>query len=265
MSEEESAENLDVPATDAVTELAVKMGFNPDWDGPEDQKKTPDEYILNTNKALRQASSDVSGLKSQVSDMSNTMQEFTASQAKQLKQALDSQRTRLEAERTQAVAEGDTEAFQKLDSELKTLEPTLPTAPVVNARQQAIESAERVFESKHAWYNGKDIDSVVMTSDAVNLAISLGRSNPDLSADQLFEQLEQGMQIKYPEKFASPSNKPTLLSPNTTPPSQPDSVWGKMLQEYPEAQAVFDDAVSKGQFENSTSGKEKYAKIVMEN
>ena len=265
MSEEEAGEQLEAPSVDAVTELAVKMGFNPDWDGPEDQKKTPDEYILNTNKALRQASSDVSGLKSQVSDMSTTMQEFTASQAKQLKQALDAQRTRLEAERTQAVAEGDTEAFQKLDSELKTLEPTLPTAPAVNPRQQAIEAAERAFESKHAWYNGKDIDSVVMTSDAVNLAISLGRSNPDLPADELFEQLEQGMQIKYPEKFASPSNKPTLLSPNTTQPSQPDSVWGKMLQEYPEAQGVFDNFVEEKRFENTAAGKEKYAKLVMEN
>ncbi|MHA2066290.1 MAG: hypothetical protein ACXABY_18115, partial [Candidatus Thorarchaeota archaeon] len=120
MSEEEGSTEIEAPAADAVTELAVKMGFNPDWDGPEDQKKTPDEYILNTNKALRQASSDVSGLKNQVAEMSTTMQEFTASQAKQLKQALDAQRTRLEAERTQAVAEGDTEAFQKLDSELKT-------------------------------------------------------------------------------------------------------------------------------------------------
>jgi len=263
MSEE--AEQLESPEVDAVTKLAVEMGYNPDWDGPEDQKKTPDEYILNTNKALRQASSDVGELKNQVSGMSKTMEEFTANQAKQLKQALDSQRTRLEAERSQAVAEGDTEAFHKLDSELKTLEPTPPTAPAVNARQQSIEAAERAFESKHAWYNGKDIDSVVMTSDAVNLAISLGRSNPDLPADELFKQLEQGMQIKYPEKFASPSNKPTLLSPNTTPPSKPDSVWGQMLQEYPEAKDVFADAVSKGQFEDTAAGKEKYAKLVMEN
>ena len=265
MSEEEAGEQLEAPEVDAVTKLAVEMGYNPSWNGPEDQKKTPDEYILNTNKALRQASSDVGELKNQVSGMSKTMEEFTANQAKQLKQALDSQRKRLEEERSQAVAEGDTEAFHKLDSELKTLEPTIPTAPAVNARQQAIEAAERAFEQKHAWYNGKDIDSVVMTSDAVNLAISLGRSNPDLPADELFKQLEQGMQIKYPEKFASPSNKPTLLSPNTTPPSKPDSVWSQMLQEYPEAKDVFADAVSKGQFEDTAAGKEKYAKLVMEN
>lgn len=102
-----------------------------------------------------------------------------------------------------------------------------------------------------------------MTAFALQVSSALGSSNRQYSPEEYFKKIEDAVSSQYPEQFASPSHKPTQVSPTSTPKAKGKTVWDNMLVEYPEAQEVFSDYVSDGTFKDNAADKEKYAKGVM--
>ena len=64
-------------AVDPVEAIAEKMGWNPNWEGPEEDKTTAEEYIMNGQKILRQSSTDIASLKSNLESIEGQMKDMS--------------------------------------------------------------------------------------------------------------------------------------------------------------------------------------------
>lgn len=252
---EKEAENTEA----SVEELAEQLGWNPNWEGPEDERVSAKDYILRQQDILKKSSEDMSSLKDTVTQMRSQMQEMAENQGKEVTRALESQKRRLMEEREKAVTEGDTEAFKKADEALSSLQ----DAPKENPREKEFLEGYKQFQARHKDWWGKDW---AMTGMAKNIAEVVGAANPDMSADEFYSTVEEEVKKAYPEKFSQPSHRPTQVSGDKPPKKSDSTAWNKLMEEFPDAnpEGVFQGFVKQGIYKDTREDREKYAKAVLE-
>ena len=186
-----------------LTELqtfARGQGWNPNFDGPE--AKTAEEFLNETQNIMRQASQDVNRLKSDIEDLKK-------GQTQSLMDGL-SQRQDLEPERRREKANaGDMDGY---DLVAKTIS-GLPTAAPVKELEDPVKvkylNVENRFVGEAKWYNGSSKDEVQMTMTANQAAAALSMQQIEsMTEEQIYSAIEGSVQRAFPEKFASPKQKP---------------------------------------------------------
>lgn len=261
--ESEEPEVVEEPTdTDPIEALAVSMGYNPDWQGDESEKVSAEEYIKRTDRINRQASKDIRELKQQLSGYDARMQEIAVNSSRQMKAALDSQKARLTEERNAAVEVGDTERFNKIQTEMDSLA-SAPEPAQVDPRKAESEREEAEFKARNPWYKGTTPAHRAMTTFALQASKDIGADNPNMPIEEYFQAIEDTVKYQYAAEFANPSHKPTQVSPTSSPKAKGKTVWDGMLAEYPEAKDYFNDFVADGTYKDTAADKEKYAKEVM--
>jgi len=250
-----SEEAIETSVEDTLESVARRMG----WD--HEGERSAGEFVFTTNKMLKKSSNSNKELLAKMDAMQTKMENMAMDTSRQTKQALEAQRSRLQDERKQAIEEGDTEKFSRVDKEMQDIskvqnEVAINVAPVVDPNVQQLEN---LFQSRNEWYKGSSAEDVVMTSDARILAQGIAADFPNLQGEEFLEKIEESMKIKYPAYFSSPAHKPTGVAPDKPQKKRASSKWDELVAEYPEIKDIFAKNVKEGLFKDDDAGREKYA------
>lgn len=247
MAEEEEKEET----KGSVEQLAEELGWNPNWEGSEEERVGAEEYIRRQQEILSRSSQDITSLKSSISDMQGKMQEMAESHGRQVTQALEAQRQRLTEERNKAVEEGDTDAFKRADQQLNQLNQK-------DGKEKAFQDGLQKFRQDNPWFDS-DPD---LRIEAVNAGQAIGDMNPNISSDEFYSKVLDLVKQRRPEKFAGPSNRPTQVSGDKPRPSN-KSKWDELMAENPEVEGIFQSNVKMGVYKDTKQDREKYATAVL--
>ena len=190
-----SEETIEVSA---IERIAKAGGWSPkeDWRGAEDGWKSAESFVEAGIGIQAKQAEKIDRLQNTVEKVEGNIKNMAKGETKRLKQALESQKERIEAKRQEAFDESDTEAFNKADKELTETHQQisdLSDDPVA----QEFAAGEKDFMKTNPWY-GKDI---VLTNEADSLSQTILRFNQNISADEYYEQIEASVREKYPDKF----------------------------------------------------------------
>lgn len=246
-----------------VESLAKEMGWRDDWDGPEENYVSADQFIRNAKKIQDALTNSVHHLKEDVQTMRSKMEDMAVSTGRQLAQATDQIRKRLEAEKLEAVEEGDREKYVKADSKLKELD----TSPA-QEEKKAPTQRERDFQEKYvkfqndnsSWWEKDD----EMTAYAISMGQGLFAANNNISADEYYQKVHNLVRRHFPERFENMNKgRPPAVSGDKPAKKGKMSAWDKVVQDYPEAQQIFQNFVEDGVFKDTNEAREKYAQRVL--
>lgn len=239
-----------------IETLAEELGWNPNWEGPEEERVEAADYIRRQQEILRRSSDDITSLKGTVDSMKSQMQEMAANQTRDMTRALEAQKARLEEEREKAVEEGDTAKFKQVDQQIKVLDQ--PDSP--NEIQKRFTDGLTQFRKDNEWYE-KDVG---MTTFANNAGATIAQMNPGIDPDAFYRQVADAVREQYPQKFAKPSNKPTEVSGDRPAKPRPKSKWDALVAKHPELDGIFAGFVKKGVWKDTKEDRERYAEQVGE-
>jgi len=198
VAEEEAPEK---PELSDVERLASDMGWSPQdqWRGDADKWVDATAYIKAGPEILK------SSLKRQDSKMlalEGTLKEFKGHYEKVTQTAYDRAMADLKQQQREAVAEGDTEAFERVETQIETL-----NAPEAKAEPDANPDNDPAFiqfQAKNDWY-GPDGD-YEMTAEAEKAAAVIGRS---YEGEEFYTRITNAMKKKFPDRFGNPARKET--------------------------------------------------------
>lgn len=242
----------------SVEGIAGEMGWRPkdEWDGDGEWRDAA-EFIRKGHQIQKEKADDSRKLRKEIERMQETMRTLADGQAKQLKQAIDSAKLRLEKERDEAIEVGDKTKVKQVDSELKKLDEQKPEP--VNDRQKAFESGFNDFKSRHPWYE----KNKEMTASAITFGKSIADMGP-VDADDYYELIEKHIKRLFPEEFTNPNRaKASPVSADKGTVRSNGSLWDKAIKDYPELNHVFQTFVNDGIYKDTKDARERYAKEVL--
>lgn len=134
------------------------------------------------------------------------------------KRAYEKARQELLAEREKAVQTGDTEAFNKVDVNLRELEKTAPVEraapdparqppPPGQTQQQPgnLPPEVRAFYARNAWYNTGMHTELAREADAIH--VGLLNTRKDLTLEQNLAEVERRLQRFFPDQWAAANGR----------------------------------------------------------
>lgn len=255
---DEPSDKPDEIKTLSVDDVAREMGWRPkdEWDG-DGEWRDATEFIRKGHQIQKEKAEDSRKLRKEIERMQETMRSLADGQAKQLKQAIDAAKLRLEKDRDDAIESGDKDRFRTVDAEIRKLEEAKPEP--VNERKEAFETGFKEFKSKHDWYE-KDKE---MTAAAIAFGRSLADAGP-IEAGEYYELIEKHLKRTFPENFTNPNRgKASPVSADKGAARVNGSSWDKAINEYPELTQVFQSYVNDGVYKDTKEARERYAKTVL--
>lgn len=139
------------------------------------------------------------------------------------KRAYEKARQELLAEREKAVQTGDTDAFNKVDGNLRELEKTAPVEPTRAASdptkplpsqptppgQQGQPPAEaRAFYARNPWYNSGMHNELAREADAIHVGLLTTRK--DMNLEQNLAEVERRIQQFFPQMWAAANGRTVM-------------------------------------------------------
>jgi len=139
------------------------------------------------------------------------------------KRAYDKARQELLAEREKAVQTGDTDAFNKVDGNLRELEKTapveptraapdptkpLPHQPTPTGQPGNMPAEVRAFYGRNAWYNSGMHTELAREADAIH--VGLLNTRKDLNLEQNLAEVERRIQQFFPQLWAAANGRTTM-------------------------------------------------------
>jgi len=266
-AEEHVEEHVDEVAVEApdysdspFIETAIEMGYvNPaDFAGtpPKNGFKTPEEFIKDTWKIVKGKSEKEQQMARELASVKQTVEQMAANHTKELIAQKAKIIADLEAERAEAVEEGDKERFNRLERQLEQEKRGLdvPAQPAANQLPPGFAEEGERFKQKF----GAQIDQQA-DNELRMFAQTLA---PGLSAEAFYGQLEARLKKLFPERFAADIAPPTAGGEKGKPSS--GSAWNKLVREEPEVKRYFSELVEMGVYADTKEAREKYAKQVNE-
>ena len=199
--EEKSEEKApDTPQFTDIELKAIDMGWHPqeEWDGDPEEFVDAKEYvgrkplydkIQSTGRALKETNKAIEALKTH----------YTKVKENEYKRALKT----LQDQRQAAVAEGDGDTFQRLDTEIKGIE--AEAAQVAQLSQtnlvKEVPQEPQAFVSwkeRNSWYHKVDY----MKTFADQLGVRL--AGQGVQPEDVLKQVEQAVRKEFPHKFVNP-------------------------------------------------------------
>lgn len=190
---------------------AMERGWRPqtEWDGEPDDFVDAKEYlgrqplfdkIQSTTKALKETNKALEAFKNHYTKVKET----------EYNRALKT----LQEERASAVANGDGETFQRLDTEIKAIEVEaaqikaagqMPLVPEQPAEHPAFAS----WKNRNQWYE----TTGYMKAYADEVGVKLARQG--VAPEDVLKQVEQAVRKEFPHRFTNP-NKANAPSVDTS-------------------------------------------------
>lgn len=203
------------PQVDPITELAVEMGFNPDYDG--ENKKTAAEFIKHGAKIQRSQSEKIKDLIDQSAEMRSdfvkmqeTFDKSLTAQQEQARKNLELQRAELEAKRYQAVDEADTEEFKRIDKQIRDIDKQASDIKPSEKVPKEQEIFNDWWSDKKAWLKQGSAAEKEMMKAITNFRIDNGgNATKVLDVNKELAAAEEHLKKLYPENFGlKPEEKP---------------------------------------------------------
>ena len=237
---------------------AIEAGWNPDKSAlPEGKEFLSAEEFLSRGplfKKIDALKKDAAELKKDAAEAKMIAQQVRAHQEKlleheraKMKADYEKRIAQLNAEKKQALDEGDSARVVEIDNELRQ-----QPEPVIPRQEDTIISDWR---KKNTWY---DNDSFLGT-EADILASEFARRR--VPVQDALQKIEEHLKTKYPERFEDKRSAPSQVEGATPPVKQNGKITEKQLT--PEERQVFRNFEQAGIFK-SDADKAKYLKEVIE-
>jgi hypothetical protein len=188
------------PEVNEVEDRARAQGWVPkdEWTGDPAQWRPADVYVdrgelLGKIKSQSAELREVKGMMTYLTEQNRRLYE-----AGYQKAIAD-----LEAQRDQAVEEGNSKAVREIDKQIraheKALEDTNRT-PIIEDKAAAVQAAQERFEAfkgKNTWYEKDE----VMHDWANGAAVKFKSANPRATDEDIYKHLTETVRVKFPDKF----------------------------------------------------------------
>jgi hypothetical protein len=208
------------------------------WIPAEEFVKRGENFLPIVNAKLRKERERTAKLEADVNELREGNKQFLqfheqtlAKERKEREQAI----AELEAERKKAVTNGDGEAFDAADKEIKRLEAARATAPSSSPPTPSPHVLK--WKEENPWY---DTD-VGMTKLADRLSNALALEQPNLKGKPFLDKLSEMVKEVLPHKFQNPRREQSTTESHER---RPQSKTGRAYEDLPEeAKAACDKFV----------------------
>lgn len=193
---------------------AMKQGYNPEYEG--DNKKSPREFLevaFSHNKVLKERNENLSqtneDLSNQVLQLNEQMKRLIAFQEQQKQKAVENAVKKLQAERREAINDGDIELVERIDNEIEQEKNVAKpeSNPILDA-----------WIGKNSWYIRDD--ELGLEADIIARQLQdTGRfSATPQDYQKLLDTIERKIKTQFPERFKNPKkdNPPDVESARHT-------------------------------------------------
>lgn len=180
-------------------EEAKKDGWVPqeEWKGDPEKWVDAETFVENGQKINGILKSKVERLENALEENKRTTQEFkewTEKQREKEKRELKSRIEELEAEREQAISEGDGQKFTKVDAELNDLRTEVREEP------NPIKEIAAQWQSENTWYKPGSDDELSIYADGIADRVA----QQGYTGRAYFNEITRRVQDRFPEKFGNP-------------------------------------------------------------
>lgn len=241
----------------AVTKVAEKIGYNPNYDGP--NKKSPVEYILDGRDIQKQLSESLRDKLKHIDALREDVGKVTAFVKKQSEQRvaeLEKTVAELQAKRKEAVEEGDVEGFEAAEKSIKEVVDVLNTeksqAQPKNVNKQFQQEFEK-WKSDNDWYE-KD-EQLTLYAMGVRDKYHADPEVLKMTDSQWLGFIGEKVKEAFPHKFEKPAPKtPVSGTSSVRRGAQPKSSYSETGLTYQQKQ-VLDDYERMGIFKTKEERK----------
>lgn len=194
---------------------AMKQGYNPEYEG--DNKKSPKEFLevaFNHNKVLKERNENLSNqneeLADQLNEMKTSMDRLIQFQQEQKEKAVQKAIKELNAQKLEAINDGDAELVQQIDEQIEQEKNVAKpeSNPILDA-----------WIKNNPWYI-KD-DDLGLEADIIARQLQdTGRFAPTPKDYQrLLDTVERKVKQQFPDRFKNPKkdNPPDVESARHSP------------------------------------------------
>lgn len=246
---EEAAEGGDAggstePAqTNEVEDKARRMGWVPkeEFKGDPNKWRPADEFVERGENELPIMRERLRHQDKQLAELKETIKQFADYHSKTEQRAYQQAYTDLKQRQIQAVADGNTAEFVKLDGEIQKLTTEIAEAkPITVPQDDPTEHPEyKAWKTKNGWFESDK----EMTAYANNIGAYI-RQTTDLSGMDFLHAVTKEVKAKFPSKFENPRrNEAPAVEGSSASPRK----GGKSYADLPaEAKAACDKFVKQG-------------------
>lgn len=262
-------EAADAPDIDADVEAeAREKGWKPEeeWAGDKSRWMPADEFLAFNERRLQQADgiakAEISRLEKEVAELKSGISDLTGHLKKADQRAYERARKDLEAEMKNAVADGDTEAFERISDDLKALDKEVADATTEKPKDDASTGNSPAFREWHKdndWY-GNNVRMTVFADEAARV---IRAANPRMGEADLYEAVSKEVREEFPDRFKNTrrTKPPVVEGASNGGGGGSGALWSKVDKEGRES---FERFVKMGVFNDSKEDREKYARDYVE-
>ncbi len=232
LTKEESKETES--SKDPYLEEAVKMGFNPNYDGPD--KKTPEQFVKDGSffRKIDEQKKEIDSLKKLFKESEERYIKFEKAKKSQIIQELQDKKLK-------AVEEGDKDAFLGIDEkirvefdELNKLDKPLNTDEIKTTPEVVPEIKEFMDRNK-TWFNLETPENQLMAKTADGLAAVVAEeariNGEDIDISEQLRRVEERIKTIFPKRFENTNKKkPSMVATSTVSKSTSDSLSGRLSE-----------------------------------
>jgi len=253
MTEEAKAE---VPQYTEVEQQALDEGWIPEERFDESSGKkfvSAEKYLENGSffKKINEQKKEIDGLKKTVEQINAHNQKVAEAERKKLAKEYEGRIAQLEAQKIEALDEGDHAKVVQIDKELRDTD----APPLVN---EEFLVALNNFKKNNDWYEKDD----EMQDYADMIGLGYNTKHPDASPEKIFEHVIKETKARFPSKFENPArSQPPSVEGDTPPKPASKTISVKDLTK--DEKEVFANFDRMGVFKTEAD-KKKYLSEVVE-
>lgn len=204
-----------------------------DWKGEEDKWVSAQEFVERGEKITSIQKSKIERLESRLAEKDKAFGEFKEfmETARERDRKEAEKRIRdLEAQRAEAISEGDGQRFTKLDNEINDLRESSREKPQSTSDVNAM---AQEWQSNNNWY-GSD-DDMTIYADGISSRVA----SEGYTGQSYFNELSRRVRDRFPEKFQNPNRE--MPSTVEEPGSQGSVSQSRTFKDLPaDAQAQYE-------------------------
>jgi hypothetical protein len=187
---------------DSVEERAQRMGWVPkeDFRGDEEKWVDADKFVERADNEMPILRERNRKLDKELADVKKTMKDFTSYHQRTEERAYKRAKAELESKMTEAVKDGDVEAYTAAQAEVRELEKDAPQT-ARQPSQQALPEFE-AWKGRNDWY-GTDFDK---TREANEIAEFVAANNPPFAdPNDFYAEIDRILARNAPSRRDQPS------------------------------------------------------------
>lgn len=189
-------------AAPEIEEKARKMGWTPkdEFRGDPAKWRDAEEFVDRGENMLPILRKTVEKQQREMAELQKSILEMREYHSKTEQRAYAKAYGELKAQQMQAVAEGNTEAFQQLDQEIENLQKEVTQKPKDENKAQDVHPDYPEWEARNRWVK---TDPVMLAYGEAQVEY-IRRTKPGMSYAEQLEEVTKAVKKEFPEKFSNP-------------------------------------------------------------